>query len=261
MIPKVIHYCWFGGRPLPQTAEARLATWRRHLPGYEIRRWDESTFDLSASRFSREAADRSDWAFVSDYARLRIVHEHGGIYLDTDVEILGPMDDLLAYQAFFGFQQDQTVNTGHGFGAVPRQPVVAALLAAYEAQAFVRPDGSPDRTPCPKRDAPVFEQLGFRLDGTRQERHGVVILPAECFSPKSFESGQVAVTPQTYGIHHFDASWHSPLEAAHFARMRGYCRTFGDRAGGWLYHVDCRARNLAVKCGFGRRWSDEHTDR
>jgi hypothetical protein len=261
MIPRVIHYCWFGGRPLPEAAEACLRSWRRYCPGYEIRGWDETTFDLSASRFSQEAAERREWAFTSDFARLAIVHEHGGIYLDTDVELVRPLDDLLSFEAFFGFQQDMTVNTGHGFGAVPRQPVVAALLAPYQARGFLDADGRPDRTPCPQRDTAVFSRLGFELDGTRQERDGVVILPPECFSPKSFHSGRVAVTPQTYAIHHFEASWHSPLEAAHFARMRRYCTAFGERAGRWLYHLDCRARNLAVKCGFGRRWSDEHDHR
>lgn len=261
MIPRVIHVCWFGGRPLPEAAQACVASWRKHCPSYEIRQWDERNFDVAQSPFSREAAERGEWAFVSDYARLAIVHEHGGIYLDTDVELVRPLDELLAFQAFFGFQEDRTVNTGHGFGAVPRQPVVAALLAAYEARAFVGPDGRPDRTPCPQRDAPVFSRLGFALDGTRQERDGVVILPAACFSPKSFHSGRVTATAETYAIHHFDASWHSPMEAAHAARMRRYCRAFGERAGRWLYRADCRVRNLAVKCGFGRRWNDEHAGR
>jgi hypothetical protein len=260
MIARVIHFCWFGGRPLPAAAEACIESWWKFCPGYELRRWSEDSFDVSQCAFARQAFERGEWAFLSDYARLKIVHDHGGIYLDTDVELVRALDDLLQFQAFFGFQHDQTVNTGHGFGAVPRQAVVAALLSAYEAQSFVNVDGRPDRTPCPQRDSAVFERLGFRLDGTRQERDGVVLLPAECFSPKSFQSGETAMTPKTYAIHHFAASWHSPIEAAHLARMRRYCGTFGERAGQWLYWLDCRARNLAVKCGLGRRWDDGNHD-
>jgi hypothetical protein len=261
MIPRVIHYCWFGGRSLPPAAEACIDSWRKVCPGYELRRWSEEQFDVSQCAFARQAFERSEWAFLSDYARLKIVHDHGGIYLDTDVELVRPLDDLLVFQAFFGFQHDQTVNTGHGFGAVPRQAVVAALLSSYEAQDFIKADGQPDRTPCPQRDSAVFERLGFRLDGTRQERDGVAIVPPPFFSPKSFHSGRVAMTAETYAIHHFDASWHSPIEAALLGRMRRYCNAFGEPTGRWLYHLDCRARNLAVKCGLGQRRNDAADDR
>ena len=259
MIARVIHYCWFGGQPLPAAAEACMASWRTHCPGYEIRRWDEQSFDVTETRFSREAAERRDWAFVSDYARLKIVHEHGGIYLDTDVELLRSLDELLRHRGFFGFQDRATIATGLGFGAEASLPVVRALLASYELAGYLDSSGRPDRTPCPQRDAVVFQRLGFQLDGSRQERDGVVILPPECFSPKSFHSGRVTVTPQTYAIHHFEASWHSPMEAAHFRRMRWYCGAFGEQAGRWLYHVDCRARNLAARCSLGRRWDDAHS--
>jgi len=247
-MPKVIHYCWFGGGPLPQLAQACLASWRTQCPDYEIRRWDETNLDVQQCRFSREAIAAGAWAFVSDWARVRIVHDHGGIYLDTDVELVQPLDDLLHWQAFFGFQHDGTVNTGLGFGAEQGHRVVAALLAGYETTSFVGTDGCPVKTPCPERDSVVFEQFGFRLDGSFQDQEGVAVLPPEYLCPKSFESGRVTLTPLTHAIHHFHASWHSTAEAADVRRRRMYARLFGLSLGARIYRLDLRARNRADKC-------------
>jgi hypothetical protein len=235
MIPRVIHYCWFGGCPLPDSAERCLASWRKFCPDYEIRRWDETSFNVEQCRFSREAYAAGKWAFVSDYARLRIILNQGGIYLDTDVELIAPLDQLLAHTAFFGFEQSTSIATGLGFGATAGHLLVAALVAQYESASFLLPDGRPDTTPCPARDAAVFVRHGFRFDGSRQERDGVVILPADYLCPKSYESGQVCVTPRTLAIHHYDASWHSAMEADDLARRRRYAARFGPWLGRRLY--------------------------
>jgi len=249
VIPKVIHYCWFGGKPLPETANRCLASWGTHCPGYQIRRWDETNLDVHRCRFARQAHAAGAWAFVSDWARLRIVHDHGGIYLDTDVELVQPLDDLLAWRAFFGFQHDGSVATGLGFGAEQGHSVVAALLAGYEAASFIGADGRSVTTPCPQRDSAVFARLGFRLDGSFQDREGVAVLPPEYLCPKSFESGHVTITPLTHAIHHFQASWHTTAEAADLRRRRRYARLCGKSLGARIYRLDCRARNLAAKCG------------
>jgi len=230
MIPPVIHYCWFGEGPLPALAEECLGSWGRSCPGYDIRRWDEQSFDVAQCTFSRQAHAARKWAFVSDYARLRIIFDHGGIYLDTDVELLQSPDFLREHTAFFGFQQDATIATGLGFGAVPGNPLVGALLAAYESAPFLGPDGKPDATPCPARDAEVFRRFGFRLDGSRQERDGVVVLPADMLCPKSYESGRVSLSPNTVAIHHYAASWHDTAESADLAKRRRYTALCGE----WL---------------------------
>jgi hypothetical protein len=247
VIPKVIHYCWFGGNPVPSSVYACIASWKTACPGYEIRRWDERNFDVSHCRFAREAHAAGRWAFVSDYARLRIVLDHGGIYLDTDVELVKPLDPLLGHDAFFGFQQDCTIATGLGFGAVKGHRFVDSLVAAYENIAFLGTDGSPVTTPCPVRDSEVLRGLGVRLDGAYQEIEGVVILPAEYLSPKCYESGRIRTTPRTIAIHHYDASWHGDLERADLASRRRYARAVGPTVGHWLYRADIRARNLVIK--------------
>jgi hypothetical protein len=237
MIPRVIHYCWFGNTPLPASAERCLASWRQTCPDYDIRRWDERSFDVARCTFCREAHAAGKWAFVSDYARLRIIFEHGGIYLDTDVELLESPNPLLAHAAFFGFQQDGTIATGLGFGAIPAHPLVGALMKHYETTSFLGPSGLPDATPCPARDAAVFRQFGFRLDGSPQDRDGVVVLPADVMCPKSYDTGRVRITPRTLSIHHFDASWHNAVEAADLAKRRRYSARFGDWLGPRLYRA------------------------
>lgn len=247
MIPKVIHYCWFGGEPLPKSAKACIASWTAVCPKYEIRRWDETNFDVTVCRFSREAHAAGRWAFVSDYARLRIVHDEGGLYLDTDVELLKPLDSLLAYNAFFGFQQDRTIATGLGFGAKKAHPTVAALVREYEAISFLGEDGRPSEPPCPVRDSAVLERLGVRLDGAFQEIDGAAFLPADYLCPKSYESGRVRHTSRTLAIHHYEASWHGEDEKADLVRRRRYSRLLGGTAGHWLYRAEIRAKNLAIK--------------
>lgn len=247
MIPRVIHYCWFGGGELPAAARRCLASWAACCPDYEVRRWDETNFDVGRCRFAREAHAAGRWAFVSDYARLRIVHDHGGIYLDTDVELVRPLDALLRHAAFFGFQQDGTIATGLGFGAEAGHRFVAMLLEGYEAGGYLGPDGRPDATPCPVRDAAAFARLGVRLDGSYQEIDGVAILPADHLCPKSYESGRVHRTARTLAIHHFEASWHGDLERADLARRRRYARLAGEMIGPWLHRAETRATNLAIK--------------
>ena len=136
MIPKIIHYCWFGGKPLPEMAEKCIASWRKYNPGYQIKRWDENNFDLECDFFPGEAYQVGRWAFVSDYARLKIIYENGGIYLDTDVEVIKSLDELLSFQCFLGAETDGYIATGLGFGAEKGSTVVGKMLDAYKGKHF-----------------------------------------------------------------------------------------------------------------------------
>lgn len=208
-IPKVIHYCWFGGKPKPKSVCCCIKSWRKYCPDYEIIEWNESNFDYTANRYAREAYEQKNWAFVSDYARLQIIWERGGIYLDTDVELIRSLDGLLTGEGFFGFESEKEVATGLGFGAVAGHPVVAALLADYKDIPFVREDGTLDTLSCPARNTATLCALGLRADNTMQTIQGISFLPTDYLCPMDYRTGKKRFTDHTYSIHHYDASWRS----------------------------------------------------
>ena len=217
-IPKVIHYCWFGGNPLPKPVKKCIRSWKKYCPDYKIIRWDESNFDINENRYAAEAYACKKWAFVSDYARLKIICDQGGIYLDTDVELLRPLDDLLDCQGFLGFQEGNSLATGLGFGAEAGQPMVRAMLDDYRDIPFLRGDGTRDMTPCPVRNTNSLLPFGLRADGTRQEVCGLQLFPQDYFCPISHRTGELHITNNTYSIHHFDGSWVEDKRHLHFLR-------------------------------------------
>ena len=162
MIPKIIHYCWFGGNPLPTDVKQCIESWKKMCPDYEIKRWDESNFDVNAHPFTKAAYEAKAWAFVSDYARLKVVCDNGGIYLDTDVELLKNLDSLREYQCYIGVQQaGHLCTTGLGFGATKSNPVVQQMLRKYDKIVF-----SEERKAefaCPYLNNAVLEELGYIL--------------------------------------------------------------------------------------------------
>ena len=160
MIPRKIHYCWFGRGEKPRLAQKCIASWKKYCPDYKIIEWNEQNFDISKNRYVQQAYEAKKYAFVSDYARLAVVYEYGGIYLDTDVELVRPLDELLELPGFMGFQTNNEVATGLGFGARKGNPVVQALLRDYDALDFLKADGSADLTPCPERNTRVLQALG-----------------------------------------------------------------------------------------------------
>lgn len=136
MIPKIIHYCWFGRGPKPAVFEKCLASWKRYLPDFQIIEWNEENTGLDSCQFLRDAYDHKKWAFVSDVVRLQTVYRMGGIYMDTDVELFQSLEDYLEYDAFFFFQNHSQINTGMGFGACAQNPLVAEMLTDYERETF-----------------------------------------------------------------------------------------------------------------------------
>ncbi len=214
MIPKVVHYCWFGGNPLPQLAEKCIASWRKHCPDYEILRWDESNYDVeSAPLYVRQAYEEKKWAFLTDYVRLQIVYEHGGIYLDTDVELRKPLEMLLSNRAFFGLEDGKWVNTGLGFGAEAKHPILKEIMEDYQNIPFVLQDGSYDQVPCPRRNTEVFLRHGLRQDDSMQNLdQGVLILPSRFLSPIDNRTRKMKRTKDMISIHYGAASWQNTAE-------------------------------------------------
>lgn len=207
MIPKIIHYCWFGGNPLDETAKKCIESWKRYCPDYEIIEWNESNFDINCCQYVKEAYEAKKWAFVTDYARLKVVYENGGIYLDTDVEIIKPLDALLSNTAFFGFQNENLIATGLGFGAQKGCDILNDLMLDYNGVSFCLPNGKYDLTPCPARNSEIFIKYGFKMDNSFQVLNGVVTYPSEYFCPKNSRTLKLEVTKNTYTIHHFAGTW------------------------------------------------------
>ena len=162
-IPKVIHYCWFGKGEMPKLALKCIKSWKKYCPDYEIICWNEDNFDITQNRYMQEAYEAKKWAFVSDFARLKVIYDHGGIYMDTDVEILKPIDDLLETKGYMGFDEKGLMSTGLGFGAEKGNKIVGEFLKSYEDIPFVLPDGTYDLTPCPDRNTATLTRLGMDM--------------------------------------------------------------------------------------------------
>lgn len=209
MIPKIIHYCWFGKNPKPKNVIKCIKSWRRYCPDYEIVEWTEDSFDIAENLYCKQAYEAKKWAFATDYARLKIIYENGGIYLDTDVEIVKSLDCLLNHSCFFGRQQGTQINTGAGFGAEKGHPAVKIMLDGYENVPFINFNGEMDLLTCPHRNSEWFYKNGLEYSDIYQEICGAAIYPVEFFSPKDAWSGKLTITKNTISIHHCDASWKS----------------------------------------------------
>lgn len=208
-IPKVIHYCWFGKSEMPKLAKKCIKSWKKYCPDYKIICHNEDNFDLTQNRYLNEAYKAGKWAFVSDYARLKIIYDNGGIYLDTDVELIKPIDDLLLTNGFMGFDEKGIVATGLGFGAEKGNEIVSEFLKDYDNIPFVLPDGSYDLTPCPDRNTEALKRLGMDIKNTSQTFMDITFLPDEYLCPMNYYTGKKTITENTYSIHHYSASWTS----------------------------------------------------
>ena len=208
-IPKVIHYCWFGKGKMPTLAEKCIESWKKYCPDYKIVCWSEENFDITVNRYAKEAYEAGKWAFVSDYVRLKVLYDEGGIYLDTDVELIKPLDKLIEENGYMGFDDNGVVSTGLGFACEKGNELVGSLLADYDDISFVLPDGSYDMTPCPDRNTKVLVRLGMDLDNKDQVFMGIRMLPEDYLCPMKYYTGRKIITENTYSIHHFCASWTS----------------------------------------------------
>lgn len=210
MIPKIIHYCWFGGKPLPPLAKKCIASWKKHCPDYEIRRWDESSFDIDLFPYTKEAYQAGKYAFVTDVVRLFAISKYGGVYMDTDVEVIKSLDRFLIHPAFSGFESETKVPTG--IMASEKDGVWATReLAYYKDRHFLKEDGSLDLTTNVDIISGNLLETGFQFNNTYQEHQGIIVMyPKDYFCPKDISTGKIYITDNTCTIHHFDASWLSP---------------------------------------------------
>lgn len=215
MIPKKIHYCWFGRNPLPESAQRCIASWRKYLPDYEIIEWNEDNFDVNSIPYTSQAYEAKKYAFVSDYARFKILYAQGGLYFDTDVEVIRPLDDIIANGPFMGFEINPggrringAVNPGLGLGAIKELDLYKKIIDYYNTLEFYNPDGSYNIS-----DAVVnittreLEKYGLEEKSGIQKVTGVTIYPADYFNPFDDATGRLFKTTNTRTIHWYSKTW------------------------------------------------------
>lgn len=203
MIPKKIHYCWFGRGELTVKAKKCIQSWKKYCPDYEIIEWNEDNFDVHQNEYTKKVYTEKKYAFLSDYARLKVVYEHGGVYLDVDVELVKSLDDLLENDAFFGFETKEFINTGVGFGAKQGSTAVKTLLEEYNQLL----DGTKDVIGCPKLNTEGLIKLGLERNGQLQKLDECTVYPAEYFNPYDDPTGRLNKTKNTHSIHWYAKSW------------------------------------------------------
>ena len=209
MIPRVIHYCWFGRNPKPKSVERCIDSWKRKCPDYQIVEWNEDNFDIDDScNFVRQAYHNKKWAFVSDYARLQVVYDQGGVYLDTDVELLKSLDDLISSGlGFMGFEKPDAVASGLGFAAEKGDYIIKEMLDYYSALSFDAEN--PAQVKCPIINTLVLKRHGLELNNQLQLVGNLQILPDDYLCPENMYSGKKHYTENTVSVLHYDASWMS----------------------------------------------------
>ena len=221
MIPKKIHYCWFGGNPLPELAKKCIESWKRFCPDYDIIEWNETNFDVNFNDYVKEAYQAKKWAFVSDVARLYALVNYGGVYMDTDVEVIKPLDEFLNLEAFSGFESKEAIPTGI-MAAEKDQKMFVELLREYDAAHFMKADGTLDITTNVVRITNACLKYGLILNNKKQTVNGFTLFPNEFFCPKDLVTKRLNLTKNSTTIHHFNGSWRSESDQLYVQLIEKY---------------------------------------
>lgn len=221
IIPKVIHYFWFGDE-MPLNLQSYVASWKKIMPDYEIIRWDESNYDVRKNKYMNEAYTCRKFGYVPDYARLDVLHQYGGIYLDTDVEVIKRFDDLLYDNSFMGFFDCNVVNLGVGFGCVKGNDLVGNLKESYDKISFFGKDGKMNLTTCVEYQYPLLEKYGFVMNNTQQNINGNVLYPVQVFNPEAKLGVHLHYTNNTHSIHHSQVSYEDSVTRKQFLNRTKY---------------------------------------
>lgn len=232
-IPKVIHYCWFGGAPLPPLAEKCIASWKKFLPDYEIKRWDESNFDVNIIPYTQQAYEAKKYAFVSDYARFWILYKYGGLYFDTDVEVIKPMDQIIAQGPFMGCENPAEagatpnklgVAPGLGLGVNPGLGLYREIIDYYDTLRFLDENGKKVSGNVVTITTEILCTHGLKNTNDIQHIEGIYIYPQTFFCPIDLVTNKITITDKTYTIHHYAGSWCSAKDLLYIRLQRIFGR-------------------------------------
>jgi len=220
MIPKIIHYCWFGNGEKPELAKKCIESWKKYCSDYELMEWNEQNFDISsAPLYVRQAYENKKWAFITDYVRLYAMVNYGGVYMDTDVEVIKPIDEFLNNRAFSGFEDGKNILTAvmaceKGF------PLFKEMMRVYDNAVFLREDGSLDTTTNVVRLTNICLSNGLVQNNEKQVIKGLAVYPKDYFCPVEYLSGKMKKTENTVAIHWFLESWFSDEQKQEIKKWR-----------------------------------------
>lgn len=213
-IPKVIHYIWLGEKEIPDALKKCMESWYKYCPDYEIKCWNEHNYNFEKNIYMKQAYARKAYGFVPDYARLDILYNYGGIYMDTDVELIKNIDDLLYQDAFCGVEKWQILNFGGCSGSVKGNKSIKSILDARETLCFINPDNSENRNTCGYYDTATAIRMGYKINGSSQKVGDLMIYSSDYFHPYDYMSGRTHMSPNTYSIHHFNGGWLNDAQRA-----------------------------------------------
>ena len=213
MIPKIIHYCWFGRKPLPKSAIKCIESWKKFFPGYEIREWNEDNFDVNQIPYTAQAYEAGKYAFVSDYARFKILYEYGGLYFDTDVEVIKPFEDILEKGPFMGFEINSSdisfgmVAPGLGLGVNSSNDIYYKIINLYKSLSFLNENGTYNLKTVVEYTTNILIKEGLNRINGIQNVKGIYLYPVEYFNPFEDATGKIYKTKNTHSIHWYSKSW------------------------------------------------------
>ena len=240
MIPKTIHYCWFGRNPLPESAKECIKSWKKFLPDYEIKEWNENNFNVNITTYTAEAYKAKKYAFVSDYARFWILYNHGGLYFDTDVEMLKPIDDIVAKGGFMGMEKTEgntldnfdsntiLIAAGLGLGVEKGHTLYKEVLDNYNKKHFITWSGNFTGTVVTTTTNHIAKKIELKKD-LINEFNGIFIYPDDYFDPMNYYTGEITITPNTRTIHKYAATWVPKNKKSIWSSIKGRLRFIGIR--------------------------------
>lgn len=244
-IPKIIHYCWLSGEEYPELIQKCINSWKEKLPDYEIKLWSTENFDVNICRYTKEAFEVKKYAFVSDYVRLYVLYNEGGIYLDSDIEVLRKFDDLLSNHAFTCFEKNHSV-AAWIFGSEKGNPLFKDFLDYYEGKPFILSNGEYDLTPNPIPITDICVKNGLVLNGVEQDLGNIKIYPKDYFCPYDRATEELNITDNTYAIHYYNGAWISGKKKQIISKRKEVIKKYG-RNVGYLYYGVSVLREEGIK--------------